>query len=69
MKTKTYNYEDIFQDIEGDPDNVLMTIPEELCNIMGVVPGDRVHIEVINNALHIRKVHDGKETDPNAVGS
>lgn len=69
MKTKTYNYEDIFQDIEGDPDNVLLTIPEEVCNIMGVVPGDTVHIEVINNALHIRKVDHGKETDPNPVGS
>lgn len=69
MKTFEYNYEDIFQDVEGDPDNVLLTIPEEVCNIMGVVPGDTVKFEVINNALHIRKVDNGTKTDTNPIGS
>ena len=69
MKTFEYNYEDIFQDVEGDPDNVLLTIPEEVCNIMGIVPGDTVKFELINDALHIRKVDNGTKTDPYPTGS
>jgi AbrB family looped-hinge helix DNA binding protein len=45
-KTITYKVEDIFQDIEGDDKNVLMTIPPEICEQMGWNPGDVLQIQV-----------------------
>ena len=45
-KIITYKVEDIFQDIEGDKDNVLMTIPPEICERMGWKPGDVLQIQV-----------------------
>ena len=45
-KIITYKVEDIFQDIEGDKDNVLMTIPPEICERMGWNPGDVLQIQV-----------------------
>ena len=38
--------EDIFQDIEGDPDNVTMTIPEEILREKGWGEGTRIKVEV-----------------------
>ena len=34
-KVITYKVEDIFEDIEGDPENVNMTIPPEISERMG----------------------------------
>jgi AbrB family looped-hinge helix DNA binding protein len=42
--TYEYKVEDIFHDIENDPDNVMMTIPEEIREKIGLVPGDTVRI-------------------------
>ena len=39
-----YKAEDIFQDIEGDPDNVRMTIPPEILEQMGWKEGDTLLI-------------------------
>jgi len=58
MTTKIYQYEDIFEDIPNDPDNVLLTIPEEVCNNMGIVPGDRIRIRVENESLILEKILD-----------
>ena len=58
MMTQTYLYEDIFQDIADDPDNVLLTIPEEVCNNAGIVPGDRVRIRLEGQSLIIEKVDE-----------
>ena len=44
MTTKMYKYEDIFQDIPDDPENVNMTIPPEICEEVGLEPGDTVKI-------------------------
>lgn len=44
--TKTYKAEQIFEDIPGDPDNVNMTIPPEVCEAAGIEPGDTVRIQV-----------------------
>lgn len=44
MTNKTYKYEDIFEDDPNDPDNVLMTIPPEICEEVGIKPGDPVKI-------------------------
>lgn len=53
-----YKYEDIFQDIENDPDNVLMTIPPEVCEQAGIEPGDTVEIFLENGSLIIKKAID-----------
>lgn len=40
----TYKVEDIFQDIPGDPENVNMTIPPEISEKIGLVPGDTIKV-------------------------
>lgn len=52
---KTYLVEEIFQDIPGDPDNVLMTIPPEICEQSGLKPGDVIRIEVTEGCMTISK--------------
>lgn len=59
-KIITYKVEDIFQDIEGDPDNVLMNIPPEVSERMGWQPGDKLKITVEDGVISITKV---KETN------
>ena len=43
-KTYTYKVEDIFEDIPNDPDNILMNLPQEVMDEVGIVPGDTVKI-------------------------
>lgn len=47
-ETKRYVYkqEDIFQEIENDPENVNMTIPPEIMERMGWKAGDRIKVLV-----------------------
>lgn len=60
-KTITYNVEDIFQDIEGDKDNVLMTIPPEIAEQMGWKPGDVLSIKTEEaGSISITKVNHEK---------
>ena len=54
MKT-LYNYEEIFEDIPGDADNILMKIPDEICAAQGWLPGDSLTIKVENGQLVITK--------------
>jgi translation initiation factor IF-1 len=54
-KVITYKVEDIFQDIEGDPDNVNMTIPPEVAERAGWKPGDILKITVENGQISITK--------------
>jgi hypothetical protein len=56
-----YNADDIFQDIEGDPENVTMTIPPEVYEAMGWNEGDTLKIVVENGVMSITKVVDGEE--------
>ena len=51
----TYTYEEIFEDIPGDPDNVLMKIPDEICEAQGWKPGDTLNITVENGQIIITK--------------
>ena len=51
---------EIFHDIEDDPENVNMTIPPEICEKMGWVPGDVLKITVENSVMVITKVTDVK---------
>ena len=46
MVDHVYKAEDIFEDIEGDDDNVLMNIPPEIAEQMGWKPGDVLRIQV-----------------------
>lgn len=56
-----YNADEIFQDIEGDPDNVNMTIPPEIYEEMGWTPGDILKITAENGIISITKVGNAKE--------
>jgi len=52
----TFAKEDIFEDIPGDPDNVLMIIPPEVCKAANLNPGDTVTVKQQGNSLVIKKV-------------
>ena len=60
MENKTYAVNEIFHDIEDDPENVNMTIPPEISEKMGWVPGDVLKITVENSVMVITKVTDVK---------
>jgi bifunctional DNA-binding transcriptional regulator/antitoxin component of YhaV-PrlF toxin-antitoxin module len=51
-----YKYEEIFHEIPGDTENIMMTIPPEICEKQGWKEGDVVHIEVKDNCMVISKV-------------
>lgn len=54
-KVITYKAEDIFQDIEGDEENVLMNIPPEILERMGWQPGDTLLISIEDGVISISK--------------
>jgi hypothetical protein len=61
-KIITYKVEDIFEDIEGDDENVLMNIPPEISERMGWVPGDVLKITVEDGQISItKKENNGQE--------
>ena len=55
MENRTFLVEEIFEDIPGDPDNVIMKIPPEICEAQGWVEGDTLNVKVENGALIITK--------------
>lgn len=54
--TKTYLAEELFQEIPGDPENILLNIPPEICKEANLNPGDTVDIRVENGSMIISKV-------------
>ena len=54
-KIITYKVEDIFEDIEGDPENVNMNIPPEISERMGWTEGDILKITVEDGQISITK--------------
>ena len=58
---KEYKTEEIFQDIDGDPDNVNMVIPPEVLEKMGWGEGTKIKVESENGTLIITEVKDKKE--------
>ena len=51
------SYEDLFEDIPGDEDHVLMNIPPEVCKAANLKPGDTVSVEQSGTGgLVIKKV-------------
>lgn len=57
MTKLTYKVEDLFEDIPGDPDNVIMKLPPEICEAQGWVEGDTINIEVKDGAMVLSKVN------------
>ena len=55
METRTFLVEELFEDIPGDPDNVLFKIPPEICEQNGWKEGDTLNIVVENGTLIISK--------------
>lgn len=51
----SYPTEEIFKDIPGDSENIIMIIPEEVCKMANFNPGDILQIELINNEIKITK--------------
>lgn len=62
-KIITYKVEDIFQDIEGDDENVLMNIPPEVSERMGWKPGDVLKITVEDGQISITKAKENNEQE------
>lgn len=44
QKTWEYKVEDIFEDIPDDPENVIMNIPEEIRDAVGLKEGDPIRV-------------------------
>ena len=57
MQTLTFKAEEIFEDIPGDPDNVIMNLPPEVCEQQGWKEGDTLTVTVEDGAIVIKK-HD-----------
>jgi hypothetical protein len=55
METLTFLAEEIFEGIPGDPDNVMMKIPPEICEAQGWKEGDTLNVKVENGAIVISK--------------
>ncbi len=51
----TFRAEDIFEDIPGDPDNVILKFPPELLEQVGWKEGDTLNIKLEDGALVINK--------------
>ena len=61
MVNKEYKVEDIFEDIEGDEENVLMNIPDEILEQMGWKEGDVLQFEEEEGSIVITKKQNGEE--------
>jgi len=63
-KTWTYKIEDIFEDIPDNPEEVIMNLPPEVAEEVGLKPGDKIKILVGDQGtLVIEKIKedDGEE--------
>lgn len=59
---KVYRVDEIFKDIDGDPDNVLLQLPPEICEEVGWEPGTVLSIEVdLEKGIILKKIDNGKE--------
>jgi|TARA_A200000159_G_C7011359_1_gene209928 hypothetical protein len=59
LVNREYKVEEIFEDIEDDPENVLMNIPPEISEQMGWQPGDTLKINIERGVISITKVENG----------
>lgn len=57
MEKITLKAEEIFEDIPGDPDNVIMKLPPEICEAQGWKEGDTINIKVEDGVMVLSKVN------------
>lgn len=57
MTKTTYLVEELFEDIEGDSENVIFKIPQEICEAQGWKEGDTINIKVEDGAMVLSKVN------------
>lgn len=55
MTKLTFKAEEIFEEIPGDPDNVLLKFPPEILESTGWKEGDTLDIKVEDGALVVSK--------------
>lgn len=55
MTALVFSVEDIFEEIPGDPENVLLKFPPEILEQTGWKEGDSLNIKVENGALVVTK--------------
>lgn len=55
---KTYAYDEIFFDDPYNDDNVLMSIPPEIVEALGLEEGSQIEIELRNNEVVLRAVRN-----------
>jgi hypothetical protein len=53
---KTYTVDELFEDIPGDPENVMMNIPPEVLEETGWKEGDTLNISLENETIVIKKL-------------
>jgi hypothetical protein len=56
MEKLTFLAEELFEDIPGDPDNVIMKIPPEICEAQGWVEGTTLNVRVEDGKMIISKI-------------
>jgi hypothetical protein len=55
MTAITFKAEDIFEDIPGDPDNVILKFPPKVLEQTGWKEGDTLTVSVVDGAISISK--------------
>lgn len=55
MEKLTFKAEEIFEEIPGDPDNVILKFPPELLEKTGWKEGDTLNITVEDGAIVVSK--------------
>jgi hypothetical protein len=55
MTAMTFSIEEIFEDIPGDPDNVILKFPPEVLEQTGWKEGDTLTVSVVDGAISISK--------------
>jgi len=60
-KNIEYKVEDIFKDIEGDPDNVNMIIPPEVLEKMGWGEGTMIKVVAKEGVITITEIKDDNQ--------
>jgi len=59
---KTYKYEEIFEDIPGDDEYILLNIPEEVLTSMGWKEGDTLKVSSDSYSITLEKEEDDPES-------
>jgi formylmethanofuran dehydrogenase subunit D len=55
MASLVFSAEDIFEEIPGDPDNVILKFPPEILEQTGWQPGDSLSVKIENGTIVVTK--------------